>query len=91
MQDYWSDTFAKPRLDIELGGTNDLKDTSCIIQDGFLNATFTRSYLPEDHYDRSLALDSSVATIIYAFHPSSEGLAYHGATRFVNNRYHRHG
>lgn len=79
--DYWSETFAKPKLDTELGGNDDLRDKSCILEDGYLNATFTRAFAQGDDYDRSFDIDSSVATVIYAFHPTSDGLTYHGATR----------
>ena len=78
--DYWSTTFAKPTLDAEIGGTDDLTDTSCILENGYMNATFTRSYTTDDGFDRQLDRDASTATFIYAYHPSSDGLEYHGVS-----------
>lgn len=82
VDDYWSETFAKPAKDVDIGGVDNLRNKTCSIENGYIKAGFVRSFIQEDEYDRSFLSNASTATIIYAFHTSSDGLTYHGATAF---------
>ncbi|GMH46195.1 hypothetical protein BSKO_14163 [Bryopsis sp. KO-2023] len=76
--DYWSETFAKPSLDEDMGGTDDLAEKSCSIEDGYIKASFERPLTTEDDNDREIP--SSNIPLIYAYHASSDGIGYHGVS-----------
>lgn len=42
VHDYWSDTYAVPQADADLGETNDVQDASCTRSDGVTEFTFSR-------------------------------------------------
>eukprot|EP00803_Ostreobium_quekettii_P004321 evm.model.scf_501.2 EVM.evm.TU.scf_501.2 scf_501:9997-17031(+) len=77
--DYWSETFAQPSLDGDVGGEDSLTATACEIAGGHMKATFTRSLLGTDDSDRDIP--SQGFSVIYAFHEAAGGLQYHGTRR----------
>lgn len=42
VHDYWSDAYASPQLDTDLGETDDVKNPSCSRSDGFTEISFSR-------------------------------------------------
>eukprot|EP00005_Dracoamoeba_jomungandri_P001442 CAMPEP_0174255292 /NCGR_PEP_ID=MMETSP0439-20130205/4639_1 /TAXON_ID=0 /ORGANISM="Stereomyxa ramosa, Strain Chinc5" /LENGTH=950 /DNA_ID=CAMNT_0015337415 /DNA_START=280 /DNA_END=3132 /DNA_ORIENTATION=+ len=69
-----------PALDEDLGGTNDFFDTSASLVDGILTCRWSRNVETGDEYDHDIR-DGDADNIIFAFHPDSYELAYHGPTR----------
>ncbi|CAD7699986.1 unnamed protein product, partial [Ostreobium quekettii] len=76
VNDYWSETFARPTPDEDIGGQDSLTAKSCEVADGHMSATFTRSLVVPDEFDREIPAQGF--SLIYAFHEAPRGMQYHG-------------
>lgn len=79
VKDYWAITFMDPGLDTSDGGSDDIQDKTCEIVDGYMKSSFKRLISTGDPKDRDLP--ASPVPFIYAHHPDSNGLIYHGPMR----------
>ena len=61
IQDHYSSIHAYPPSDIQLGGTNDLKQLSSGIgEDQFIDITFERKLLTGDKFDQIILIDQEM-------------------------------
>eukprot|EP01121_Diplochlamys_sp_Union-15-3_P013982 TRINITY_DN4418_c0_g3_i2.p1 TRINITY_DN4418_c0_g3~~TRINITY_DN4418_c0_g3_i2.p1 ORF type:complete len:409 (+),score=36.95 TRINITY_DN4418_c0_g3_i2:52-1227(+) len=68
-----------PTLDTDLGGTNDVFDVKGRIEGDFVIFSFQRRLTTSDSWDK--IIHPGDIRIIYAYHPYTNQLVYHGPTR----------
>ena len=51
--DYWSESFAEPTKDVDLGGTDDLEDISCSKENGKTHVSFSKPITSADANDNT--------------------------------------
>lgn len=75
--DSWSTNFIPPGADVDGGGSNDAKLHTFEEADGFTQVHFSRPVAATDSQDRPINIGSET-NMIFAWHPTSDTLAYHG-------------
>jgi hypothetical protein len=78
LMDLYSKGYEKPKDDVSLGGTYDLKNITYKYENGFVTVTYSRLYDTGDIYDAVILPDKSY-NLIMAW--NSGNLTYHGANK----------